>query len=77
VAEGDPELLQVGVRQLGQHLGVEVILAERLLVPFEPETLEPSRDVHVAPVSAVSATYTNPRRNVQRHVTSERRGAAA
>ena len=43
---GDPDLLQVlGVRLLSR-LGVDVVVAERLLVPPQAQPAQPSPDVH-------------------------------
>ena len=46
MAEQDPELFQVSVGQLGQDLGVDRVLAERLLVALQPQIPQPSRDIH-------------------------------
>jgi hypothetical protein len=37
---------QVVGRQLRQHLGVDIVVAERLLVLFEPQAVQPGCDVH-------------------------------
>ena len=44
---GDPELAQVVRGQRREDHRVDVVVAERLRVLTEAETLEPSRDVHV------------------------------
>ena len=43
---GDSEADQVLRREIGEDLGVDVVLAERLLVPSQPQTTQPSCDVH-------------------------------
>jgi hypothetical protein len=42
VAQGDAEPLQVGVAQLGQDLGVDVVGPERRLVAFQAKTAQPT-----------------------------------
>jgi hypothetical protein len=46
MAKKDPEFFQVSVGQRGQDLGVDRVIAERLLVALQPEIVQPSRDVH-------------------------------
>ena len=43
---GHADADQVVGRQLRQHLGVDVVVAERLLVLLEPQTAQPGCDVH-------------------------------
>ena len=43
---GDSEPDQILRREIGEDLGVDVVLAERLLVPSQPQTTQPGRDVH-------------------------------
>ena len=43
---GDANPDQVIGRQIGDDLGVNVVLAERLLVLPQAETVQPSRNVH-------------------------------
>ena len=47
--ERQAELAQVGVGQLGQDVGRELGVAERLRVALQPEPAQPGRDVHVGP----------------------------
>ena len=49
---GDAEGQEVGVRQVGQHVGVDRVLEEGRRVLAEPEPAQPCRDVH-APVPPV------------------------
>jgi hypothetical protein len=37
---------QIFGRQLRQDLGVDIVVAERLLVSFEPQAVQPGCDVH-------------------------------
>ena len=37
MAEGDAKILKIAIRQLRQHGGRDVILTERLFVPFQPQ----------------------------------------
>ena len=46
---GDPDVLEVARRELPQHLGVDVVVAERLLIALHPQLSQPSVDVHPAP----------------------------
>ena len=46
---GDAEAAQVVGRQLGQDLGVDVVVAERLLVLAQAQPAQPSPDVHPVP----------------------------
>jgi hypothetical protein len=47
VAErGNPEFAQVVRGQRGQQVGVDVLIAERLLVPPQAQPAQPSPDVH-------------------------------
>ncbi len=61
MAERDAEVLQVPIGELGQDVGYDVVVAERLLVALQPQLAQPSRDVHVrippalAPERIVSA----------------------
>ena len=48
VAERQAKFLEVMVRELGQHLGVDGVVAEYLLVAVEPESSEPDANVHRA-----------------------------
>ena len=47
---GDAELAQVVGRQLGQDVGVDVVVAERLLVLAQAQPAQPSPDVHPDPL---------------------------
>lgn len=44
---GGPRRLEVVGREPGQDLAVELVVAERLLVPLQAEPAQPSRDVHL------------------------------
>ncbi len=46
---GDPDVLEVVRRQLSQHLHVDVVVAERLLVALQPQIPQPGRNVHHSP----------------------------
>jgi hypothetical protein len=47
--------------QLGQHLRIDLILAERRLVPLQPQIAKPRRNVHggpqIEPLALVNSTY--------------------
>ena len=45
-----PDLLEVVGRELGQDLAVDLVVAERLLVPAQAEPAQPSPDVHRRPL---------------------------
>ena len=71
---GDAELLQVVGREAGQDLGVDLVVAERLLVPPQAEPAQPSPDVHprppighARPVGAVYPSRRGPTRPMGRH----------
>ena len=46
ITEEDPELLQVGVREVGEDFEVNRMVVERLFVALQPKILQPSRDIH-------------------------------
>ena len=46
VAERDAEFLEVAVGEIGEHVEIDPVLPERLLVSAEPETAEPHADIH-------------------------------
>ena len=46
---GDAKVFEIVSRQLGQDLGVNLVLPERLLVALQPQLPQPSRDVHKRP----------------------------
>jgi hypothetical protein len=48
VAEADPELFEVRLGELRQHVGIDVVAAERLRVLRQPQAPEPRRDVHLS-----------------------------
>src|SRR6516164_4422608 len=48
------ELLQVVGGQLGQYRGIDGVVAERLLVLLQPETVEPGPNVHALLPAAVT-----------------------
>jgi hypothetical protein len=43
---GDTETDQVFGREVSQDLGIDIVLAERLLISSQPQTAQPSRDIH-------------------------------
>ena len=43
---GDAKVFEIVSGQLGQDLGVNLVLPERLLVALQPQLPQPSRDVH-------------------------------
>jgi hypothetical protein len=45
----DPEISKIFGRQAPEHIAVNVVLAKRRLVLFEPEFPQPACDVHVRP----------------------------
>src|SRR6185437_1314206 len=45
VAEGDPEFLEVAVGEILEHIAIDPVIPERLLVLAEPEAPEPRLDV--------------------------------
>jgi hypothetical protein len=47
--DGDAHVLEVVAGQLAQDLGVDGIVAERLLVLAQAEPVQPSPDVHPRP----------------------------
>src|SRR5215469_17341700 len=49
------ELLQVVGGQLGQYRGIDGVVAERLLVLLQPETVEPCPNIHALLPAAVTA----------------------
>ena len=48
---GDAKVFEIVSRQLGQDLGVNLVLPKRLLVALQPQLPQPSRDVHKRPSS--------------------------
>jgi hypothetical protein len=46
VPERHPKLLEIGVRQLRQNIGVNVTRAKERLVLSKAETSEPTPDIH-------------------------------
>jgi hypothetical protein len=46
--ERQAEPLQMGLGQLRQHLGVDLVLTERRLIPLQPQIAKPRRDIHAA-----------------------------
>jgi hypothetical protein len=44
--QGNAKILQVIGRQTRQHLLVDLVFAERLLVPLQPEPPQPAPNVH-------------------------------
>jgi len=60
VAERDAELFQIGRGQVRQDVGVNVTVAEPLLVALQPELPQPSRDVHAVPHAMVTAKHSYP-----------------
>jgi hypothetical protein len=49
---GDANVFEIVSSQLGQDLGVNLVLPERLLVALQPQLPQPSRDVHKSPSRA-------------------------
>ena len=56
VAEGEPQILEVVVGEVGQNLQIDVIPGERLGVSAEAQVLQPTRNVaaHVVPPIAAN-----------------------
>jgi hypothetical protein len=46
VTEGDAELLEIALGQLGQHLVVDLVLSDDRLVFLETEASQPNSDIH-------------------------------
>ena len=46
---GDANVFEIVSSQLGQDLGVNLVLPERLLIALQPQLPQPSRDVHEPP----------------------------
>ena len=71
-AERQAELLEVGFGQLGQHLPVDLVVAERLLVALQPQTAQPSGDVHGSSLDSAPcfALHSTPNGREAPHTTS-------
>jgi hypothetical protein len=46
VAQRDVELLEIGLCQVRQDIGTNIVFLERLLITFQPNISKPRRDVH-------------------------------
>jgi hypothetical protein len=46
VTEGDAELLEIALGQLGQHLVVDLVLSDDRLAFLETEASQPNSDIH-------------------------------
>ena len=44
--DGDANVLEVISSQLGQNIGDDLVLAERLLVALQPQLSQPRQDIH-------------------------------
>src|SRR6266851_533916 len=64
--EAYTEVLEVVGGQFRQHGVVDRVLAKRLLVLLQPETVEPFRNVHARLPDTVTAARVNPTPNCRR-----------
>ncbi len=60
----DADFFQILRRQLGQHVPIDLIVAEGSPVPLEAEALQPRRYVHQAHPSSSSSAFASLRSGV-------------